>query len=151
MYFCVSILLAMTTIAPVMAQSLATEQEIAKYTSDYIPEFKSSIVERSGNANLGKIEVSVDFASFGDNKEELENGQRQLINVKGALLFLNKNPAARARIEKKLKKITIVLVPSKTQKGLSLSNGELIVKSNSFGLSDLQGSEDVKNFLLKKL
>ncbi len=151
MHLCLSISLAIATIAPVMAQSLATEQEIAKYSSDYIPEFKSSIVERSGNSNLGKIDVSVDFASFGDNKAELENGQRQLINVKGALLFLNQNAAAKARIENKLKKITIILVPSNAQKGLSLSKGELIVKSDSFDLNRLHSSEVVKEFLLKKL
>jgi hypothetical protein len=151
LYFCVSILLAMTTISPTIAQSLATEQEIAKYSSDYIPEFKSSIVERSGNPNLGKIDISVNFSSFGDNKSELENGQRQLINVKGALLFLNNNTVAKARIENKLKKITIILVPSKAQKGLSLSKGELIVKSDSFDLNNLHNSEVVKEFLLKKL
>lgn len=134
-----------------MAQSMATEREIAKFSSDYIPEFKSTIVSQSGNAKLGEIAVNVDFASFGDNKAELENAQRQLIHVKGSLLFLNKDTAAKARIERKFKKISIILVPSESQRSLAMSNGELIIKSNSFDLNQLYSSEDIKNFLLKKL
>jgi hypothetical protein len=145
-----SILLLTTAILPTMAQSLATEREIAKYSSDYIPEFKSSIVERTGNANLGKIDVSVDFASFGDNKSELESGQRQLIHVKGALMFLNKNATAKARIEQKLNKISLILVPNAAQRGMSMSNGTLIIKSDSFS-NKLHSSENVKEFLLQKL
>ena len=133
------------------AQSLAAKQEIAKHTTDYLPEFKSSIVGQSGNANLGKIDVNVDFASFGNSKEELENGQRQLIHIKGALLFLNKNATARTEIEKQLKKIMIGLVSDPKQKGMSFKDGELVVKSNSFALGSLHGSEDVKKFLLENL
>jgi hypothetical protein len=146
-----SFLLAMSAIAPTMAQSLATEQEIAKYSSDYIPEFKSTIVNQSSNPNLGKIDINVDFASFGDNKLELENGQSQLIHIKGALLFLNKNVAAKSRIEKKFKKINLILVPNSAQRGLSMSNGELIVKSDSFSSDKRYSSEDIKTFLLQKL
>ncbi len=134
-----------------MAQSMATEREIAKYSTDYIPEFKSTIVNQSGNAKLGEIAVNVDFASFGDNKTELENGQRQLIHVKGALLFLNKDAVSKARIERKFKKISIILVSSESQRSLAMSNGELIIKSNSFDLNKLYSSEDIKGFLLKKL
>jgi hypothetical protein len=134
-----------------MAQSMATEREIAKYSTDYIPEFKSTIVNQSGNAKLGDIAVNVDFASFGDNKTELENGQRQLIHVKGALLFLNKNAVSKTRIEQKFKKISIILVPSESQRTLAMSNGELIIKSTSFDLNKLYSSEDIKDFLLKKL
>jgi hypothetical protein len=145
-----SILLAATTILPAMAQSLATEQEIAKYSSDYIPEFKSSIVERTGNANLGKIDVSVDFASFGDDKSELESGQRQLIHAKSALMFLNKNATAKTRIEQKLKKISLIMVPNAAQRGLSMSNGTLTIKSDSFS-NKVHSSENIKDFLMKKL
>jgi hypothetical protein len=112
---------------------------------------KSTIVNQSGNAKLGEIAVNVDFASFGDNKAELENGQRQLIHVKGALLFLNKDAVSKARIERKFKKISIILVPSESQRSLAMSNGELIIKSTSFDLNKLYSSEDIKDFLLKKL
>jgi hypothetical protein len=62
----------------VLAQSLETRAEIAKYSKDYIPEFQSSIASQSGNEKLGKIAVNMDFDSFGDNKTELENAARQL-------------------------------------------------------------------------
>jgi hypothetical protein len=97
----VSIVSAVSTIGAqvVLAQSLETRAEIARYSKDYIPEFQSSIASQSGNAKLSKIAVDVDFESFGDKKTELENAARQLFHFKGAVLFLNKNPTARAAIE----------------------------------------------------
>jgi hypothetical protein len=135
----------------VLAQSLATRAEIAKYSRDYIPEFKSSIVGQSGNENLGKIAIDMDFESFGDNKTELENAARQLFHAKGTLLFLNKNPTARAAIESQIKSIKIVLTPNAKANKMTLKNGVLTLASSSYDLGNFYTSEDIKTFLLKKL
>jgi hypothetical protein len=135
----------------VLAQSLETRAEIAKYSRDYIPEFQSSIASQSGNAKLGNIAVNVDFESFGDNKTELENAARQLFHFKGAVLFLNKNPAARAAIESKIKGIKIVLVPDAKAKKISFKNGVVTMASSSYELGKFHSSEDIKTFLLKSL
>jgi hypothetical protein len=135
----------------VLAQSLETRAEIAKYSKDYIPEFQSSIVGQSGNEKLGKIAVDMDFESFGDNKTELENAARQLFHAKGALLFLNKNPTARAAIESKIKSVKIVLTPNAKANKLTLKNGVLTMASSSYDLGKFYTSEDIKKFLLKSL
>ena len=135
----------------VVAQSLATRAEIAKYAKDYIPEFKSSIVGQSGNEKLGKIAVDMDFDSFGDNKTELENAARQLFHFKGAALFLNQNPTARAAIESKIKSIKIVLVSDSQANKMTLKNGVMTLASSSYDLGKFHSSEDIKNFLLKSL
>jgi hypothetical protein len=135
----------------VLAQSLETRAEIAKYSRDYIPEFQSSIASQSGNAKLGKIAVNVDFESFGDNKAELENAARQLFHFKGAVLFLNKNPTARAAIESKIKGIKIVLAPNAKAKKISFKNGVVTMASSSYELGKFYSSEDIKIFLLKSL
>ncbi|AFY94584.1 hypothetical protein [Chamaesiphon minutus] len=135
----------------VLAQSLETRAEIAKYSKDYIPEFQSSIASQSGNAKLGKIAVNMDFESFGDNKIELENAARQLFHFKGAVLFLNKNPTARAAIESKIKGIKIVLVPDAKAKKISFKNGIVTMASSSYELGKFHTSEDIKKFLLKSL
>ena len=135
----------------VLAQSLETKAEIAKYSKDYIPEFTSSIVSQSGNAKLGEIAVNMDFQSFGDNKTELENAARQLFHLKGAVLFLNKNATAREAIESKIKSIKIVLVPDVKSKKMTFKNGTLTMASNSYDLGKFHSSEDIKKFLLKNL
>jgi hypothetical protein len=135
----------------VLAQSLETRAEIAKYSKDYIPEFQSSIASQSGNEKLGKIAVDMDFDSFGDNKTELENAARQLFHFKGAVLFLNKNPTARAAIESKIKSIKIVLVSDEKAKKITLKNGVVTMASSSYDLGKFYSSEDIKGFLLKKL
>ncbi|WP_373541222.1 hypothetical protein [Chamaesiphon sp.] len=135
----------------VVAQSLATRAEIAKYSKDYIPEFKSSIVGQSGNEKLGAIDVNMNFDSFGDNKTELENAARQLFHFKGAILFLNKNPTARAAIESKIKSIEIALVPDAKAKKMTFKNGVVTMASSSYDLGKFHTSEDIKKFLLKSL
>jgi hypothetical protein len=135
----------------VLAQSLETRAEIAKYSKDYIPEFQSSIASQSGNEKLGKIAVNMDFDSFGDNKTELENAARQLFHFKGAVLFLNKDVTARNAIETKIKAISIVLVPDAKGKKLTFKNGVVTMASNSFDIGKFHSSEDIKSFLLKKL
>jgi hypothetical protein len=135
----------------VLAQSLETRAEIAKYSKDYIPEFQSSIASQSGNEKLGKIAVNMNFDSFGDNKTELENAARQLFHFKGAVLFLNKDATARNAIETKIKAISIVLVPDAKGKKLSFKNGVVTMSSNSFDIGNFHSSEDIKSFLLKKL
>jgi hypothetical protein len=135
----------------VLAQSLETRAEIAKYSKDYIPEFQSSIASQSGNAKLGKIAVDIDFDSFGDRKTELENAARQLFHFKGAVLFLNKNPTARAAIERKIKAIKIVLVSDPKADKITLKNGVVTMASSSYELGKFHTSEDIKNFLLKSL
>ena len=143
--------IGLATGSTVLAQSLATKAEIAKYAKDYIPEFKSSIVGQSGNQNLGNIAVNMDFESFGDNKTELENAARQLFHFKGAILFLNKNPTARAAIETKIKSISIVLVPDAKSNKLTFKNGVVTMASSSYDLGKFYTSEDIKKFLLKSL
>jgi hypothetical protein len=135
----------------VLAQSLETRAEIAKYSKDYIPEFQSSIASQSGNEKLGQIAVNMDFDSFGDNKTELENAARQLFHFKGAVLFLNKNPTARAAIESKIKGIKIVLVPDAKAKKMTFKNGIVTMASSSYDLDKFHTSEDIKKFLLKSL
>jgi hypothetical protein len=135
----------------VLAQSLETRAEIAKYSKDYIPEFQSSIASQSGNEKLGQIAVNMDFESFGDNKTELENAARQLFHFKGAILFLNKNPTARAAIESKIKAIKIVLVSDPKAKKITLKNGVVTMASSSYELGKFHTSEDIKKFLLKSL
>ena len=135
----------------VLAQSLATRAEIAKYSKDYIPEFQSSIVSQSGNQKLGKIAINMDFESFGDNKTELENAARQLFHAKGTILFLNKNPTARAAIESKITSIKISLAPNAKANKLTLKNGVLTMASSSYDLGKFYTSEDIKKFLLKSL
>lgn len=139
------------SLQPVLAQSLATRAEIAKYSRDYIPEFQSSIASQSGNQKLGKISVNMDFESFGDNKTELENAARQLFHAKGAILFLNKNPTARAAIESKITSIKISLAPNVKANKLTLKNGVLTMASSSYDLGKFYTSEDIKKFLLKSL
>jgi hypothetical protein len=143
--------IGLATASTVLAQSLETKAEIAKYSRDYIPEFKSSIVSQSGNKNLGNIAVNIDFDSFGDNKTELENAARQLFHFKGAILFLNKNPTARAAIESKIKSISIVLVPDAKAKKLTFKNGVVTMASNSYDIGKFHTSEDIKKLLLKSL
>jgi hypothetical protein len=135
----------------VLAQSLATRAEIAKYSKDYIPEFQSSIASQSGNQKLGQIAVNMDFESFGDKKTELENAARQLFHFKGAVLFLNKNPTARAAIERKIKAVKIVLVSDPKAKKITFKNGVVTLASSSYDLGKFHSSEDIKNFLLKSL
>ena len=152
----ISLLSMITTIglaagSTVLAQSLETKAEIAKYSKDYIPEFKSSIVGQSGNEKLGNIAVNMDFESFGDNKTELENAARQLFHFKGAILFLNKNPTARTAIESKIKSISIVLVPDAKANKLTFKNGVVTMASSSYDLGKFYTSEDIKTFLLKSL
>lgn len=143
--------MGLATAPTVLAQSLETKAEIAKYSRDYIPEFKSSIVGQSGNKKLGDIAVNVDFGSFGDNKAELENASRQLFHFKGAILFLNKNPTARVAIESKIKSISIVLVPNAKANKLTFKNGVVTMASSSYDIGKFHTSEDIKNFLLKSL
>jgi hypothetical protein len=135
----------------VLAQSLETRAEIAKYSKDYIPEFQSSIASQSGNQKLGQIAVNMDFDSFGDNKTELENAARQLFHFKGAVLFLNKNPTARTAIESKIKGIKIVLVSDAKAKKISFKNGIVTMAASSYDLGKFHSSEDIKKFLLKSL
>lgn len=135
----------------VLAQSLETRAEIAKYSRDYIPEFQSSIASQSGNPKLGNIAVEVDYQSFGDNKTELENAARQLFHFKGAVIFLNQNATARAAIESKLKGIKIVLAPNPKAKKISFKNGVVTMASSSYELGKFYNSEDLKIFLLKVL
>jgi hypothetical protein len=135
----------------VLAQSLETRAEIAKYSKDYIPEFQSSIASQSGNQKLGQIAVNMDFDSFGDNKTELENAARQLFHFKGAVLFLNKNPTARTAIESKIKGIKIVLVSEAKAKKMTFKNGVVTMAASSYDLGKFHTSEDIKKFLLKSL
>jgi hypothetical protein len=135
----------------VLAQSLETRAEIAKYSKDYIPEFQSSIASQSGNQKLGQIAVNMDFDSFGDNKTELENAARQLFHFKGAVLFLNKNPTARTAIESKIKGIKIVLVSEAKAKKMTFKNGIVTMAASSYDLGKFHTSEDIKKFLLKSL
>jgi hypothetical protein len=147
----VVMMIGLATPSIVLAQSLETKAEIAKYSRDYIPEFKSSIVSQSGNKKLGDIAVNIDFESFGDNKSELENATRQLFHFKGAILFLNKNPTARAAIESKIKSISIVLVPNSKANKLTFKNGVVTMASSSYDIGKFHTSENIKEFLLKNL
>ncbi|MEO6069094.1 MAG: hypothetical protein ABIP31_01050 [Chitinophagaceae bacterium] len=135
----------------VLGQNMATKKIIAKYAADYIPEFKESLAYRSGNPALAKIDVDIDFGSFGDNYEELDLAVRQLHQLKGAILFLAKDATGKEAIEKGLKKITIRKTSDVGKKEISISNGNLLLATNSFDLKTLISTSEIQKFLETKL
>ncbi|MEJ7626083.1 MAG: hypothetical protein WKF35_04400 [Ferruginibacter sp.] len=152
-YIFSSIILSLLIISSFVttAQSMATKKIIAKYESDYIPEFKESIAYRSNNPALGKIEINMDFESFGDNTAELDLAVRELNMVKGAILFLAKDAVGKASIEKGIKKITIRKVEDVSKKGIDLTGNNLTIATTSFDLKTLIGSAEIQKFLEKNL
>jgi len=146
-----SVVSAILTSLSATGQDLATKKIIAKYEKDYIPEFKSSLAYRSGNPALGKINVVIDFKSFGNNAEELDLAVRELNMVKGAILFLAKDAAGKTAIEKGLNTITIRQAADAAGRQLKLTNGNLILATHSFDLKTLIGTPEIQKYLEKSL
>ena len=147
----VAVTVALATIAPATAQNLQTKNVIQKYSVDFVPEFKRTVVSQTGNAQLGNIDVAVDFASFGDNAEELTDAAAQLFHVKGALMALNKSPAARPEIERKFKTIVMVLNADASKRSMSLKNGTFTLVNTSYKTGKYFSSSDIQRYLEKAL
>ncbi len=133
------------------AQTLAVKKIMAKYKTDYIPEFKSSLAARTNDPTLADIDVEIDFASFGDNAEELDLAVRELHQAKGAILFLAKDATGKEAIEKGLKKITIRKTLVASKKELNLSGGNLTLGTYSYDLRTMIPTSEIQAYLLKKL
>jgi len=132
-------------------QNMATKKIMAKFETEYIPEFKESLIYRTNNPALGKIVVIIDFESFGDNTEELDLAVRELNMVKGAILFLAKDEVGSSSVEKGLKMLTIRKVDDVSKKEISLKEGNLLIATNSFDLKTIIGSAEIQKFLEKNL
>ena len=130
------------------AQSMGTKKIIAKYATDYIPEFKSSLAYRSNNPALANIDIVIDFASFGDNSADLDLAVRQMNMAKGAILFLAKDAVGKEAIEKGLKTITI---RKASNKAISYKGGNLTLAATDFELKNIIGTPEIQKFLEKNL
>ncbi len=128
------------------AQSMAVKKVQAKYETDYIPEFKSSLAGRSMIPAMGNIDVMVDYASFGDDAAGLDLAVRELHQVKGALLQIAKDKVGAATIQSKIKRV-VIRKSDASAKGVKMSGSDLVVASNSFELNDMIASSAIQKYL----
>ncbi len=138
--------------APAMlfAQSMAVNKVKAKYEADYIPEFKSSLASRSMVPALGNIDVSVDYASFGDDAAGLDLAVRELHQIKGALMQIAKDKTGSESIQSKIKRV-VIRKSAASDKGVKMQGSDLVVSSDSFELNGMIGTSAIQKYLEKTL
>ncbi len=149
LFLCTLFVLAL---APTLlfAQSMAVNKIKAKYETDYIPEFKSSLAARSMVEALGNINVMVDYASFGDDAAGLDAGVRELHQVKAAIMEIAKDKAGSEAVQKKIKRV-VLRHSTAAAKGVKMQGTDLVVSSDSFELSGMIGSNEIQKYLEKAL
>ena len=100
---------------------------------------------------LGKVDIALDVPSFGTKAKEVEYSANEIANAREAIVDLtNRSAAKKNALVKQLKKVTLRLVPTKAQRGVSFKNGVLLICSESFE-NDYLSANDIMEVLGKSL
>ena len=100
---------------------------------------------------LGLVDISLDVPSFGNKANEIDYAANEIANAREAIVDqANRSAARKNALVTKLKKLTLRLVLTNEQRGVTFKNGVLLICSESFE-NDYLSANDIMEVLGKGL
>ena len=134
-------MIAVININSINAQSLKAKEWIADIKTNTIPEFQKKF-KVLDSVYFSKIEITVDFSSFGSEDVELSYVMNQISNVYDAVTYLyNRSETAKNELQKQFKKISISFLKDESKRSVVFKSNEISITSQSFSYNYLTSTE----------